>query len=206
MLRNFSAERKTIHSDETREFFCRFLYHLRSYDQIQRNAFYVGDLEDGYFVQGNSFKFLSLQIFPIMGRGRGKGKKQIAVATREDNGSGEEEKIPTSKKRGRPQKLLKDEIDEAEETENIQEKQDGEILTRSITNKDIKKQASIENARKRMRSSEVEQNLDLVKQENSVDLVKPIDSDSIKSIGFRQIGSRRKNKPRRAAEVGVECM
>lgn len=141
-----------------------------------------------------------------MGRGRGKGKKQIAVATREDNGSGEEEKIPTSKKRGRPQKLLKDEIDEAEGTENIQEKQDGEILTGSITNKDIKKQASIENARKRMRSSEVEQNLDLVKQENGVDLVKPINSDSIKSIGFRQIGSRRKNKPRRAAEVGVECM
>ena len=33
------------------------------------------------------------------------------------------------------------------------------------------------------------------------------DGDSAKFVGFRQIGSRRKNKPRRAAEVGVgvEC-
>ncbi|KAG2258338.1 hypothetical protein Bca52824_077632 [Brassica carinata] len=29
--------------------------------------------------------------------------------------------------------------------------------------------------------------------------------DSVKSSGFRQIGSRRKNKPRRAAEAVVEC-
>jgi hypothetical protein len=27
----------------------------------------------------------------------------------------------------------------------------------------------------------------------------------VKSTGFRQNGSRRKNKPRRAAEAGVDC-
>ncbi|XP_074347520.1 uncharacterized protein LOC141686380 [Apium graveolens] len=30
-------------------------------------------------------------------------------------------------------------------------------------------------------------------------------NDSVKPVGFRQNGSRRKNKPQRAAEVGVEC-
>lgn len=50
-----------------------------------------------------------------MGRGRGKGKKRTAIATREDQASGEEEKIPSYRKRGRPQKTPKDEIEEEEE-------------------------------------------------------------------------------------------
>ncbi|KAF5747232.1 G2/mitotic-specific cyclin S13-7-like [Tripterygium wilfordii] len=40
----------------------------------------------------------------------GKGKK-LTASNHDDTGSGEEEKIPVQKRRGRPQKPLKDEID-----------------------------------------------------------------------------------------------
>lgn len=54
-----------------------------------------------------------------MGRGR-KGKKQAVIATRDDLGSGEEEKIPV-KRRGRPLKTLKNEIQEEEEEEAVKD-------------------------------------------------------------------------------------
>ncbi|KAA8516999.1 hypothetical protein F0562_017183 [Nyssa sinensis] len=143
-----------------------------------------------------------------MGRGRGKGKKQTPIAALEDPGSGEEEKIPKYKRRGRPQKPLKDEIEEEEEeeAEKVEEEEDGENTKSSISNKDVKNQVAIENGRKRKRkrSSQVKENPDSIKEENRVGTKSSTD-DSIKSIGFRQNGSRRKNKPRRAAEVGVEC-
>nr|GMD39748.1 neurofilament medium polypeptide-like [Ipomoea batatas] len=59
--------------------------------------------------------------------------------------------------------------------------------------KDIKNQAS-ENGKKRKRPSQVKENGDLVKEENGLG-----------SKTSSETGSRRKNKPRRAAEVGVEC-
>jgi len=132
-----------------------------------------------------------------MGRGR-KGKKAAVVASHED--SGEEEKIPV-KRRGRPQKTLKDEVDEEEEAEKIDEAEEEEDVENSkipTSNKDNKIPISSENGRKRKRNSQVKENQDSIKVENGP-------SDSIKSVGFRQNGSRRKNKPRRAAEVGVEC-
>lgn len=140
-----------------------------------------------------------------MGRGRGKGKKMAVIASHED--SGEEEKMPPVKRRGRPQKTLKDEVEEEEEeTEKIdeeeEEEEDGENLKISVSNKDGKPPISSENSRKRKRNSQVKENHDSVKVENGI---KNSPSDSIKSVGFRQNGSRRKNKPRRAAEVGVEC-
>ncbi|MFS7922961.1 hypothetical protein Hanom_Chr09g00784741 [Helianthus anomalus] len=45
-----------------------------------------------------------------MGRGRGKGKK-FTLTNNDDTESGEEERIPAQKRRGRPQKPLVDEID-----------------------------------------------------------------------------------------------
>ncbi|OMP09292.1 hypothetical protein COLO4_05614 [Corchorus olitorius] len=56
-----------------------------------------------------------------MRRGRGKAKKQTS---HEDPGSGEDEKIPTFKRRGRPQKQLKDDIekDEVDKTEEDDDK------------------------------------------------------------------------------------
>ncbi|KAK9289618.1 hypothetical protein L1049_007775 [Liquidambar formosana] len=137
-----------------------------------------------------------------MGRGRGKGKKQNVIATREDPGSGEEEKIPAYKRRGRPQKPLKDDIEEEEAEKIEEEEEDGENAKGSVASKDVKNQAATENGRKRKRSSQVKENS--VKEENGVG-TKSNTNDSIKSVGFRQNGSRRKNKPRRAAEAGVEC-
>ncbi|KAK4378045.1 hypothetical protein RND71_004341 [Anisodus tanguticus] len=127
-----------------------------------------------------------------MGRGRAKAKKQ---SVREDLVSGEEEKIPV-RRRGRPQKP-KDEPEEEEEVEKVVEEKG------SVLNKDIKNAVG-EDGKKRKRPSQDVENKDSVKEENGVGN-KTNPNDLIKSVGFRPNGSRRKNKPRRAAEVGVEC-
>lgn len=141
-----------------------------------------------------------------MGRGRGKGKKQTTIAARDEAGSGEEEKIPPYRRRGRPQKPLKDEIEEEAENIEEEEEEDGENIKSSISNKDVKNEAAAENGKKRKRkkASQVKENPDSVIEENGVG-TKTSTDESVKSVGFRQNGSRRKNKPRRAAEVGVEC-
>ncbi|KAJ8770855.1 hypothetical protein K2173_021770 [Erythroxylum novogranatense] len=136
-----------------------------------------------------------------MGRGRGKGKRS-SVMNHDDTGSGEEEKIPAQKRRGRPQKPLKDDIDEEEvenvEDEDCQKGRDGTI------SKEIKVAAVAENGKKRKRYSQSKEKADTVKEENDVGTRSSTD-DSTKSNGFRHNGSRRKSKPRRAAEAGVEC-
>ncbi|ONH99243.1 hypothetical protein PRUPE_6G020200 [Prunus persica] len=136
-----------------------------------------------------------------MGRGRGKGKR-LTVTNHDDPGSGEEEKIPAQKRRGRPQKPLKDEIDE-EETDKI-EADDSENGKAGIASKEIKSPSVAENGKKRKRYSQVKEKSDSVKEENGIGTRSSTD-DSTKSNGFRHNGSRRKNKPRRAAEAGVEC-
>lgn len=137
-----------------------------------------------------------------MGRGRGKGKKHTVVAVREDPGSGDDEKIPEYRRRGRPQKPLKDDIEREEANEKIEE--DPEDVKSLISSKSKKYQPTIENGRKRKRSAQVKENIDSVKEEKGVE-TNPSPDDSTKSVGFRQNGSRRKNKPHRAAEAGVEC-
>lgn len=127
-----------------------------------------------------------------MGRGRGKGKK-TGVTNQEDPGSGEET-LPAYKRRGRPQKPLKDDIDD-DEIEKI-EKADEENAKPANLNKDAKP-AAVENGKKRKRHTLVKENSDSVKEENGAT------TDSTKANGFRQNGSRRKSKPRRAAEAGV---
>lgn len=135
-----------------------------------------------------------------MGRGRGKGKKQSVIA--EDPGSGEEEKVPAYRRRGRPLKPLTDEIEEVEATELIEK--DEENIKGNGANNDLKTQAITVNKRKRKRSTQVKEKIDPLKEENGI-LAKSCPDDSIKSTGFRQNGSRRKSKPRRAAEAGVDC-
>ncbi|XVE75696.1 hypothetical protein DITRI_Ditri12bG0113800 [Diplodiscus trichospermus] len=132
-----------------------------------------------------------------MRRGRGKTKKQTVVSSREDPGSGEE-KIPAYRRRGRPQKQLKDDIEE-DEVEKTEEDVEG-----SIAIKDMKNQAATENGRKRKRSMQAKENIDSVKKENVI-TTKSSTADSTKFVGYRQNSSRRKNKPRRAAEAVVEC-
>lgn len=139
-----------------------------------------------------------------MGRGRGKGKKQPVISAHDDAGSGEDDKI-LSRRRGRRQKPLKDEVEEEHEVEKIEDnKENGQDSKNSALNRSNKNQAAAENGRKRLRPSQVKENSDLVKEDNVVG-IKTNASDLIKSVGFRPNRSRRKNKPRRAAEVGVEC-
>lgn len=137
-----------------------------------------------------------------MRRGRGKGKKPNVISSHEHPGSGEEEKLPAYRRRGRPQKPLNDDVGEEEEAENKEE--DGDDKKGFISTKDIKFQAATVNGRKRKGSPQANEEKDFMKHENGIAL-KPSNDDSTKSLGFRQNGSRRKNKPRRAAEVGVEC-
>ncbi|XP_021893920.1 uncharacterized protein LOC110811671 [Carica papaya] len=136
-----------------------------------------------------------------MGRGRGKGKKQNVIALREDPGSDEEEKVPASKRRGRPQKPLEDGIEEQEEEVEKVDKDEDDVKI-PISGKDMKFPAAIEKGRKRKRSMPIKKNV--AKEENGIGS-KSSANDSPKSLGFRQNGSRRKNKPRRAAEAGVKC-
>ncbi|XP_077252437.1 uncharacterized protein LOC143891807 [Tasmannia lanceolata] len=145
-----------------------------------------------------------------MGRGRGKGKKLSAVTSHEeDPGSGAEELLPAAeeslpsyKRRGRPQKPLKDEVDE-EEAGKIEE-EDTDNAKTVISSKEIKPPSAAENGKKRKRYPQVKENVDLVKEENGIGSRSIMDQSS-KSNGFRQNGSRRKSKPRRAAEAGVDC-
>ncbi|KAG8646834.1 uncharacterized protein LOC110622344 [Manihot esculenta] len=137
-----------------------------------------------------------------MGRGRGKGKKQTVIASHEDPASGEEEKVPAYRRRGRPTKPLKD--DNEEEEEIVEIKEDAKDSKDSISSKDVKNHAVAENGRKRKRPALIKENSDSVKETNVVGTKLSTDN-SIVNIGFRQNGSRRKNKPRRAAEAVVEC-
>ncbi|KAK1411988.1 hypothetical protein QVD17_32895 [Tagetes erecta] len=137
-----------------------------------------------------------------MGRGRGKGKK-FTLTNNDDTGSGEEERIPTQKRRGRPQKPLVDEIDE-----DIvkMEEEDHPKVNDDVSNKDTKE---TEDAKKRKRNKHSKDEGDLVKEESqsqSGDGTRSNTNGSTQVNGFRHIGSRRKSKPRRAAEAGVECI
>ncbi|KAK7336632.1 hypothetical protein VNO77_17178 [Canavalia gladiata] len=135
-----------------------------------------------------------------MGRGRGKGKKQSVIA--EDPGSGEEDKVPAYRRRGRPLKPLTDEIEEVEATEIIEK--DEENVKGNVSSNDLKTQVITVNKRKRKRSAQVKEKIDPIKEDNGI-RAKSSPDDPVKSAGFRQNGSRRKNKPRRAAEAGVDC-
>lgn len=79
------------------------------------------------------------------------------------------------RRRGRPQKPMKDEEDEVEKIEEDDE-EDGE-------------ETKIENGRKRKRATQIKESA----------------TDQGDKANSKKNGSRRKNKPRRAAEVGVEC-
>lgn len=137
-----------------------------------------------------------------MGRGRGKGKKLTVSTSHEDPGSGGEEVIPPYKRRGRPQKSLKEDVDE-EEAAKIEE-EDGDNPKEAVSGKEMKVPVAVENGKKRKRYTQVKENVEPVKEENGVGTKSSTDA-SMKTNGFRQNGSRRKNKPRRAAEAGVEC-
>ncbi|XP_021770400.1 uncharacterized protein LOC110734538 [Chenopodium quinoa] len=136
-----------------------------------------------------------------MVRGRGKGKKQTAVTAHNDVENAKDENIPASKRRGRPQKPLKDEV---EDVESAKIANGEENANSSMTSRSSKGQFTAVSGTKRKNSSQVLENLDSIKEKNGAE-AKSITEGFVKSVGFRQIGSRRKSKPHRAAEVGVKC-
>ncbi|CAL9172218.1 unnamed protein product [Musa hybrid cultivar] len=137
-----------------------------------------------------------------MGRGKGKGKKLTLATSNEDRGSGDEEAIPAYKRRGRPQRPLKDDIDE-DVTEKIEDGEDDAKHT-SAPSKDPKV-STVVNGKKRKRHGKAKDNPALILEENFGAASKSKNDDVTGCNGFRHTGSRRKSKPRRAAEAGVEC-
>ncbi|KAE9600390.1 hypothetical protein Lalb_Chr14g0372381 [Lupinus albus] len=133
-----------------------------------------------------------------MGRGRGKGKK-LTATNHEDARSGEDEKVPVQKRRGRPQKPLKDDFDE-DEAEKIDD--DSDNVKNGVSRKEMKSTAAAE--RKRKRNLQVKEKLESADEENGVGNHSS-NEELTKSNGFRHNGSRRKSTPRRAAEAGVQC-
>ncbi|XP_047338908.1 uncharacterized protein LOC124942440 [Impatiens glandulifera] len=132
-----------------------------------------------------------------MVRGKGKvGKKQM------DIGSEDEKKVvPVQRRRGRPLKSLKGEVQE-KEVENVGDSENAKSSISISTSNELKNSTTV-NGRKRKRSSIVKETPPADSnggEKNGAD-----NDDSSRTVGFRQNGSRRKNKPRRAAEVGVEC-
>ncbi|KAJ6804074.1 uncharacterized protein M6B38_187170 [Iris pallida] len=139
-----------------------------------------------------------------MGRGRGKGKKLPLVTSHEDPGSGGEEPLPAYKRRGRPQKPLKDDIDE-DVAEKIEEEGGDGTKASSVPVKEMKA-AAVENGKRRKRNLLVKEssNLELDLEEKGK-VVSANTEVSTRSNGYRQNGNRRKSKPHRAAEAGVIC-
>ncbi|KAJ8448149.1 hypothetical protein Cgig2_031873 [Carnegiea gigantea] len=132
-----------------------------------------------------------------MGRGGSIGRNQTLVAASDDPGS-RGEKALASKRRGRPQKPLRDEIEEDEQIDKVEE--NVESSKRLIT-KNSEDQTDLENETKKRKSPlQFKENADYI--EDGVSGGKPSTEDSIKPVTFRQNGSRRKSKPHRAAEVG----
>lgn len=136
-----------------------------------------------------------------MGRIKAKGKK-LAVTNQDDPGSAEEEKTLAQKGRGRPQKLLNDDIDE-EEAENI-ENQESEDTTNDVLGNEAKSSTASQNGKKRKRNSRGKEKVDSMKEKNGNGTTSSTE-ESNKSNGFRRNGNRRKNKPCRAPEAGVDC-
>lgn len=139
-----------------------------------------------------------------MGRGRGRGKKLTIVRSHEERGTSGEEVIPARKRRGRPQKLFADKIDQAD-VENFVDNIDGD----DQEGDDAKLKASrLEKnntaAAGNKRGRQLKESPNLVLEENNPSIRSSSDEPT-RTNGFRQNGNRRKSKPRRAAEAGLEC-
>uniref|UniRef100_A0ACD5XT97 Uncharacterized protein n=1 Tax=Avena sativa TaxID=4498 RepID=A0ACD5XT97_AVESA len=130
-----------------------------------------------------------------MGRPRGgKANKSMEAAKNEDAGSGAEEVIPAYKRRGRPQKIRKDAIEDEEEEDMDKAEEDGDGAKKPVPSKDSKGAAE-NGGKKRRRQSK--RGSEAAAEDKVGEPARPLN-------GFRQNGSRRKSTPRRAAEAGVQ--
>ncbi|CAL9133997.1 unnamed protein product [Musa textilis] len=150
-------------------------------------------------VSGQDLMFVQIAGLGLMGRGRGKGRKLAVVTSSEDPGSGSEEVLPACRRRGRPHEPLKDDIEE-DVPEKTEEGDD--VVKLDAPNKKLEG-LTVAYGKKR-RYSKAKQKSDMVMEENGSGSESK-NGDSTRFSGFRHNGSRRKSKPRRAAEAGVEC-
>jgi len=137
----------------------------------------------------------------MMGRVRSRGRKQTVVTASDDRRSGREN-VLASKRRGQPQKPLKDGIKEDERIDKVEDNAESSkrLITRNSTD-----HMDLENGTKKRKSPvQFKENADFI-EEDGISGGKSSNEDSIKPVRLRQNGSRRKSKPRRAAGVGVEC-
>ncbi|PWA77613.1 hypothetical protein CTI12_AA222620 [Artemisia annua] len=132
-----------------------------------------------------------------MGKGSRKGKK-FTLTKHDDAASGEEERIPIQKRRGRPQKPLEDEDDDIEKIEDEE--------NTNVNNAELIKDVKVmENGKKRKRNKLSKDEGGLVKDESGAETKS--NSNGLAQVNsFRHARSRRKNKPHRAAEAGVPCI
>ncbi|KAG8059631.1 hypothetical protein GUJ93_ZPchr0002g26343 [Zizania palustris] len=142
-----------------------------------------------------------------MGRGRGRGKKLTIVRSHEDKGSSGEEVAPARKRRGRPQKRLGDKIDQTDVenfVENVAatEGEGDDVKLKKAARLEKKNTTSAAGNKRGRQMKDTSNNLVLEESNSSV---RSSSDESTRTNGFRQIGSRRKSKPRRAAEAGLEC-
>ncbi|KAK3122114.1 hypothetical protein QOZ80_8BG0665330 [Eleusine coracana subsp. coracana] len=143
-----------------------------------------------------------------MGRPRGKGKKMMESASNDDDGSGSEEAAAaTPKRRGRPQQqkppLPQADADEVnDDTAKSEENGDAMIEPAVRNSKDpmSSAEAGTSKKKKKRRRRRLKRGSDESAEDDEL-----IGRAKSKTNGFRQIGSRRKSTPRRAAEAGVEC-
>lgn len=123
-----------------------------------------------------------------------------------NDGSGSEEAAAATPKRrgGRPQQkalLPKDDADEVNDTAKSEENGDA-TMEPVVRNRDpvSSAEAGASKKKKKRRRRRLKRGSDDDSAEED-ELVRA----KAKPNGFRQIGSRRKSTPRRAAEAGVEC-
>ncbi|XP_027355334.1 uncharacterized protein LOC113865150 [Abrus precatorius] len=143
-----------------------------------------------------------------MGRGRGKDKK-LSVVNDEDPVSGEDEKVPMQRRRGRPQKLLKvkDDFDE-EQVRKLEDHDDsGDNVKNGIYSEEIKLKSVNTTRHGRKRKRNLHEKIESIEEKNGVANGSKSNNDDLtkSNNGFRHNGNRRKSKPRGAAEAGVLC-
>ena len=195
-------------------YLCRFLAYLFGWTIQSQSSLWKTSLPSSNKGQSDKQKQQCQQTEPVapliaiinlgtadiesMGRGRGRGKKLTIVRSHEDKGSSGEEVVPARKRRGRPQKRFADKVDQTD-VENFVEKVDGD--GEEVDDVKLKNStSSVGNKRGRP----LKEGSNLVLEENNSS-IRPSSDESTRTNGFRQIGSRRKSKPRRAAEAGLEC-
>ncbi|CAN6459585.1 unnamed protein product [Victoria cruziana] len=110
------------------------------------------------------------------------------MSNHDDLGSGGEDSIPAHRRRGRPQRPLKNYIEE-DIVEKVEE-EEPEPLAKS-------------KARKRKKYLQIKENGDSHQEQN--DVPRSSNEESVKPNGFWQNGSQRKSTPHRAAESVDEC-